>query len=211
MAAFQHGEDFFLQLEAVDARLWSHPDVVGDIAAAVDTLHGRQRHEHALGVLPAAALVVKDARHLHHHILDADVLADGIDTLVEQAICHGGADHHDLAAFVEIQRIDAAPEIERHVFLDPEVLVGNTEDLAVAVLAFEGDVAVLHETLGGDQADARHLLLERVDVRLVQLDPAPRAHAVIRQAGIAGPDDADVQHVRAEVLVNAVLHAAAGA
>ena len=53
--------------------------------------------------------------------------------------------------------------------------------------------------------------LSGLDVRRVELDPAPGAHAVIRQAGVAGPDDDEVQHVRAEILVDAVLHAAARA
>ena len=71
--------------------------------------------------------------------------------------------------------------------------------------------AVLHESFRGNHPDAGDLLAHQLDVREPELNPASRRHAVIGQAGFARPEDDEVQHVGTEIVIDAVLHAAARA
>ena len=80
-------------------------------------------------------LVVEDADDFHHDVFDAHVLADRIDTLVEQALDDVRAERHDLARLIDVQRIRAPAERERDFVLQHEELVRDAVHVGVAVLA----------------------------------------------------------------------------
>src|SRR5690606_27492753 len=97
VTALEQVDDLALELEAVHTRLGPQPDHVDALAAAVELAERALRHEDALGVAAAIALVVEGARHLHDDIADSDRLSDRVLARLVQPLRDDGADHDDLA------------------------------------------------------------------------------------------------------------------
>ena len=108
---------------------------------------------------------MKDTGDFHHDFFDANILAYRIDALGKQAICDGGANHDDLADFIEIEGIRLAPQIEGHIVFHFEVFVRDTVDIGTRVLALEGNVAIALRGVTGNDADSLDLLADGLKVR----------------------------------------------